>query len=216
MSASQGSAVIASLGMSCQSARQIRDNLDVISRRLNGEAAHDSQFFDGLIAPPVGLAKLFEDGFPLFSREDLDEGPGHPTWRPYGVRFLHHFREGEGAADIDRYFERDLSRFTYLREKFMRLKRARRLVFVLSNTQNNLDLVARETKLERISFDAAEVLRLQTAVQEFLGRACEFITVTSHERRGDLPSERVHILKPDDSEWTGDKRQWRAVFERSL
>ncbi len=211
MSVSGPTTAIVSLGMSCQSARQIRTNAEVIGAILGEEVGRNAQFFDGLIAPPAGLARLFEDGFPLFSRDDIAEGPGHPTWSAYAIRFLHHFRDDDGA-DIDRFFDHDLSRFTHLRDKFLALAAVPRLVFVISNSQNNLTEVAAETAIERIDFNREEIGRLREAVQAFLGRRCEFILVSTPDRRGSLDDPDLHLLTPDDSEWTGDTRQWREVF----
>src|SRR5690606_14164822 len=128
---------------------------------------------------------------------------GHPTWSAYAIRFLHHFRDDDGA-DVDRFFASDLSRFTHLRDKFLALAGVPRLVFVISNSQNNLTEVAAETALERIDFDHDEVCKLREAVQAFLGRSCEFILVSTPDRRGSLVDPDLHLVAPDDSEWTGD------------
>lgn len=217
MSAGSETTAIISLGMSCQSARQIRSSLEILSAALGEELVPERHFFDGLISPVDGLARLFEDGFPLFRREDIAAGPGHPTWQPYGIRFLHHFRpEPESPADIDGWFDHDLSRFRHLRGKFEALGARRRLVFVISNTQNNLDLVARQVCLETLHFDLQELTRLQQAVDGFFGRSCEYLVVAHPERHGGADLPELTVLEADDSEWTGDKAQWRALFRRYL
>lgn len=217
MSAGGSKTAIVSLGVSCQSARQIRTSIEILSKALLEDLEPERHFFDGLISPVAGLARLFEDGFPLFSRADIHDGPGHPTWQPYGIRFLHHFREEpEMPADIDAWYERDLSRFTYLREKFRRLGERERLVFVISNSQNNLRWVASQVGIERLEFREAELLRLQAAVDSYFGRACEYLVVAHPERHGDVSLPELRVLTPDDSEWTGDKRQWRRLFQDYL
>ncbi|MBO0345829.1 hypothetical protein J0X15_11415 [Roseibium sp. CAU 1637] len=217
MSAGSDTTAIVSLGMSCQSARQIRTSIEVLSEVLAQAFQPERHFFDGLVAPVAGLAQLFEDGFPLFDRVAIVDGPGHPTWNPYEIRFLHHFRpEPEAAADIDGWFENELSRFTHLRAKFERLRQRERLIFVISNSQNNLDLVARDTGIEKLDFDADELKRLQVAVDGFFGRACEYLVVSHPERHGGTELPELRILQADDSEWTGDKRQWRELFRDYL
>lgn len=213
LSAGSSHTAIVSLGMSCQSSRQIRTSLEVLSATLEEPVERERHFFDGLIAPIDGMAALFEDDFPLFTRDQLAPGPAHPTWQPYGVRFLHHFREGEEDADIARYFDEELSRFSYLREKFAELSERRRVVFVISNTQNNLAEVAEETEMGSIAFDDGELNRLQTAVDRFLGRRCEYLVVSYPDRHGGITHPDLTILQPDDTEWTGDKAQWRALFQ---
>lgn len=212
MSAGSSHTAIVSLGMSCQSARQIRTSMDVLGAALGETIERERHFFDGLIAPVGGMAALFEDGFPVFDRERIEPGPGHPTWQPYAIRFLHHFRAEGGAADIDAHFDEEQSRFSYLREKFARLSDRRRVVFVISNSQNNLAEVARETEIGSIAFDQGELARLQTAVDRFLGRPCEYLVASYPDRHGGIAHPQLTILQPDGSEWTGDKAQWRALF----
>ncbi|MEJ8473585.1 hypothetical protein [Roseibium algae] len=202
--------------MSCQSARQIRSSVDVLGAALGEDIAPERHFFDGLIAPISGLAQLFEDGFPMFSREDIVEGPGHPTWQPYGIRFLHHFREEGSEADIDTHFAEDFSRFSHMREKFDKLSQRSRVVFVISNSQNNLDEVAADTGIDTLNFEKDELVRLQRAVDLWLGRGCEYLIVSHPERHGDTRLPELVILEADDSEWTGDKAQWRTLFDAYL
>ncbi|WP_417666576.1 hypothetical protein [Roseibium sp.] len=217
MSAGSPNIAIVSLGMSCQSARQIRSSIEIMSDALQEEIVPERHFFDGLISPVAGMAQLFEDGFPIFARKDIAPGPGHPTWQPYGIRFLHHFRaEPEAEADIDAHFEEDLSRFSYLRSKFIALKKRPRIVFVISNSQNNLDEVARDTGIERLHFDKGELLRLQKAVDGFLDRPCEYLVVSHPKRHGGVGLPHLAILEADESEWTGDKKQWRRLFHRYM
>ncbi|MTI00649.1 hypothetical protein [Roseibium sp. RKSG952] len=214
MSAGGENTAIVSLGMSCQSARQIRTSIDVLSAALGEQVKPNRSFFDGLIAPIGGMCRLFEDGFPIFSREQILPGPGEPTWQPYGIRFLHHFRDEAGTADVLVHFEENLSRFSYLRQKFLRLRDRARVIFVVSNTQNNLPDVAQKTDIPAIAFSDRELERLQRAVDGFMGRSCEYLIVSYPSRYKGRSLPDLHLLAPDDSEWTGDKTQWRALFKR--
>lgn len=207
---------IVSLGMSCQSARQIRASIEVLNAALGEDLEPERHFFDGLISPINGLARLFEDGFPIFERSQIAPGPGHPTWQPYGIRFLHHFREEGGEADIDRHFQTDLARFTHLRNKFVRLGERKRIVFVISNSQNNLAQVAADTEMESITFDPQELRGLQHAVDRYLERSCEYLIVSHPNRHGGSTIPELKVLEADDSDWTGDKTQWRALFQEYL
>ncbi|MEO1199713.1 MAG: hypothetical protein AAFX39_10850 [Pseudomonadota bacterium] len=213
MSAIGDGCAIVSLGMSCQGARQLRKNLGLLGDLTGGEMAHGSHFFDSLISPLEGIAQLLDDGFPMFSRQDIADGPGHPTWRPYGLRFLHHFREATGAeADIDVYFERDSSKFVHLREKFLNLRDVPRLIFIVQNSQNNLDDVAKTIGLNDITLSAATLRRLSASVGRFFGRPCPMIVASYRGRQGDVVLPDHAVLTRDDSEWEGDKAQWQALF----
>ncbi|WP_150524690.1 hypothetical protein [Roseibium sediminis] len=213
MSAQSGSTAIVSLGMSCQSSRQIRTHVDTFSGLLDQTFEPTRHFFDGLISPISGLADLFCDGFQLFTRDSIRPGPGCPTWMPYGIRFLHHFREADMPPDIDRFFEREHSKFGYLREKFIGLSEVERVIFVISNSQNNLSDVAFETEMACIKFNQSQLERLMKAVDNFLDRQCEYLIVSHPDRHGGVLDENIHVMKADESEWTGDKTQWRALFQ---
>ncbi|EFO34556.1 conserved hypothetical protein [Roseibium sp. TrichSKD4] len=216
MSAQSGATAIVSLGMSCQSSRQIRTHVETFSSILGEEFEPERHFFDGLISPISGLADLFDDGFQLFTRDAIQPGPGFPTWEPYGIRFLHHFRETDSSPEIDRFFEREKSKFSHLREKFVGLSEAERLIFVISNSQNNLSDVALESRMPCIEFKQSQLERLMKAVDTFLDKRCEYLVVSHPERHGGLPDEAIHIMKADETEWTGDKTQWRALFQSYL
>ncbi|TWI87553.1 hypothetical protein JM93_02119 [Roseibium hamelinense] len=152
MSAGGENTAIVSLGMSCQSARQIRKSIDVLSASLGEQVKPDRSFFDGLIAPITGMCRLFEDGFPIFSREQIIPGPGEPTWQPYGIRFLHHFRDEAGTADVLVQFEENLSRFSYLRQKFLRLRDRARVIFLWCPTPRTTCWMSREKRISRLPF----------------------------------------------------------------
>ena len=215
MSAEGDGWAVISLGISCQGARQIRKNLDLLSTLTGVEMRHSSHFFDSLIAPVDGISALLRDGFPMFDRADIADGPGHPTWQPYGLRFLHHFRDRTGVeADIDAYFARDQSKFAHLRYKLFALRDVPNLIFIVQNTQNNLATVAPGIGLASIAFDAGGVAGLGEAVAGFLGRPHPMIILSYPDRIGDLDPAAVHLLTPDDSEWEGDKVQWQSVFRR--
>ncbi|MDX5592940.1 hypothetical protein [Pseudovibrio sp. SPO723] len=216
MSAAGQNTAVVSLGISCQSARQIRTHVELISSLIGEPVQHVSHFFDGLITPPEGLAKLLDDGFPLFTREQIEEGAGHPTWHPYGIRFFHHFRGEDGIADVNRYFENETSRFSYLKNRFLELRNAQHLLFVLSNSQNNLDEVAEETELGPFHFEQRHLEELKASLRAFFAKDCDLLVVSHEEKVVDVEYDHLHILEPDSSEWTGDKRQWAEVFRKHL
>ena len=64
--------------------------------------------------------------------------------------------------------------------------------------------------------EASAVGRLRHAVEHYLGRPCEFILVSLDGRHAGNLADEVHVLSPDDSEWTGDKGQWRALLLERL
>ncbi|GAA0779017.1 hypothetical protein E1180_19275 [Roseibium denhamense] len=216
MSIGDSQTAIISLGISCQSARQIRDCRQSVSGLLGADLQPERHFFDGLISPLGGLAQLFADGFPMFERDSLTAGPGHPTWNPYGFRFLHHFRDAFGRIDLEGSYRHEHGRFSHLKTKFDALRSRARIVFVISNSQNNLDEVGVETGVAGFDFRSGGIDHLQRAVDAYLGRSCEFLIVSYPERCGDLRHPNLYLLTRDQTEWVGDKAQWRAVFSAFL
>jgi len=89
------------------------------------------------------------------------------------------------------------------------------LVFVISNTQNDLFEYREEVGMDYIvSMESINELCDQT--DAFIGRACEFIFVTYQDRATGESARRgltTFRLTPDATPWAGDHRQWRDLFQ---
>ena len=83
---------VISLGMSCQSALQIRDNVDVLKRVCGDETLTASGLpFDSIVCPPESAIKMLRtDTYFPPSSDDVTLFRG-AYWRDYNVYFRHEF-----------------------------------------------------------------------------------------------------------------------------
>ncbi len=205
---------VVSLGMSCQTAHQLRFNQPFLEDLGIGPEAIPANYFDWLICPPDSAARLLADGLPRFERKDIVL-KSQPFWETYRFYFWHEFRHRE-VIDVDTYFEIGRQKFDYLRERFLRLHLYRRLVFVLSNTQGNLPDVRAETGELDFMLDDRKIQALKNALEAYLGRSADFLVVTSKQRfEGPVGSGYdIEFFAEDTSEWKGDKVAWRRCLRR--
>ncbi|MEP3276963.1 MAG: hypothetical protein ABJN26_10655 [Stappiaceae bacterium] len=205
---------LVSLGMSCQTAHQLRFNQPYLEDFGIGPEAIPSNYFDWLICPPDSAARLLADGLPRFERGDIVL-KSQPFWEAYQFYFWHEFRHHE-IIDIDAHFEIGQQKFDYLRERFSRLHLYRRLIFVLSNIQGNLPEVHAETGALDFMLDDQRIQALRSVVQSYLGRSVEFLVITSKGRfEGPVGSGyEIAFFAEDTSEWKGDKVAWRTCLQQ--
>lgn len=224
MSVVGGRVGVISLGMSCQSALQIRDNVEVLKRVCGDDALAASGLpFDSIVCPPESAIKMLRTDtfFPPSPADVVLYRGGH--WRDYNVYFRHeftlrkkHFLEYLTKRVNVRRAHRELaSKFGYMADKFRKLGRFERLVFVMSNTQNDLAEYKDELGMDYVvAMDAIE--RLCDQCDAYFGRPCEYMFVTYEDRvTGRATRERLKVFKvsPDATPWQGDWDQWKAIFE---
>src|SRR5437879_3098705 len=218
---------VVSLGMSCQTAVQIRDHVSVIAASAGDATLRPSALpFDSIVCHPASAVKMLqaEQFYPATSDKlALYRGA---LWTDYGVYFRHEctLRKSHPIEYLRRKVNlarghRELAaKFAYLGEKFRRLSEVDRLVFVLSNSQNDLGEYWDEVGISS-TFAKNDVETLCDECDRFFGRSCEYILaaydsrlVGTTERRG----LQVFRLVPDASGWAGDHAQWRKIFETAL
>jgi hypothetical protein len=202
---------VVSLGASCQTARQIRLHAGLLSERLGEPLSPRSFPLDWMFAPPDAAARL------LRSEVRVPEHPGElqvvqtPFWARHGV-WLWHDPVDEPLAALQ---ERMRRRW----ERFLALRGLRRRVFVLSNTQNNLDRVA-EIAPQRLDFrlDARRMAAVRDALHALFGAEGTELVFVAYAARVMPDAARagmnLAILEPDRTNHEGDDAQWRQVFER--
>jgi hypothetical protein len=209
MSACGKNLAIISIGVSCQSSMQIRINAPAISK-LTGEEVSKSSFpFDWLIMPPFSFCRIAENGavFPK-SFDDVDTASKiKPSWN--GAYFWH---EDINSDNFDNLKEK----YNYISLKLFTHRRRR--VFVISNTQNNLDYVSAETDID-FTLGRAQIIAVQRSLDNlFRIGTNELIVVTSEDRVADDPADwPAHHYLVDRStresdDWVGDVTQWDRIF----
>ena len=205
---------IISLGMSCQTAHQLRVNQPMLEKYGIPAGAVFSNYFDWLICPPNSAAHLLESGMPRFTRDDITL-KAQPFWNDYELYFWHEFRNNN-IVDIDEHFEFAQQKFDYLREKFSKLRHYKRLVCILSNTQGNLPQVHDETGELDFIFDDAKIQRLKTALENYLSRNVEILVVTNKDRFEGSAGKgyEIEFMDNDETEWKGDDNAWENCLKR--
>ncbi len=217
---------VVSLGMSCQSAHQIEHHARLIGTLTGDPSAITSRFpFDNLICPPPSAIRMLQaDRFHPESMEDLTVGEGAYWWQ-MDAHFWQEFRPKRSGLfrrkimDPVKAFSVLTQKYEHTGKKFRALSSVPRLIFVISNSQNNLEMVSRVTGNVGVMLDLTQVEALADRTDAYLGRACEYIVVTYPDRvtgRSVRSNVSVFELKPDDSEWMGDPAQWSALFQTAL
>lgn len=209
---------IISMGMSCQSAHQIRSNIDLL-RTVTGDNTLEvkSMPFDWLICPPSSAVRILSDEnrFPVRSELAINF---RPFWMPKNAYFWHHFRNEHKEYDLDANY--DDTQKTYLPrwKRFDSIVKdpSRRLIAVLSNVQNDLAKTERRVGTISKTFRLSELTQNLRAMEKTFGRPTEFIVVTAPDRfinDAQTPSN-VAIFHhgPDDTMWEGDEKQWGETF----
>jgi len=216
-------AAVVSLGMSCQTTLQIDDHADLIVRALGDpDLAPSSLPFDNVVCHPESVAKLLDANiFYPPSKDELTLFRG-ALWGAAGVYFRHEctLRKSRpieylrGKVDVARGYRDLAGKFAHLAEKFRRLRELERLIFVVSNSQNDLTEYQAEVGIDcLVSMD--DVTALCGAGDRYFGRRCEYIFATYDGRTtgmADRSNLSVFRLSPDSSEWAGDHAQWRALW----
>ena len=96
------------------------------------------------------------------------------------------------------------------------MRELERLIFVVSNSQNDLTDYQAEVGIDYV-VPMDDVAALCDACDRYFGRRCEYLFATYDGRtagvvdRSDLS---VFRLTPDASEWAGDHAQWQAIWTR--
>jgi hypothetical protein len=220
-------AAVVSLGMSCQSTLQIDDHADLIAKAIGDPELKPSSLpFDNIVCHPASAATILRtDTFfpPSADRLKLLRGA---LWAEHRVYFRHEctLRKSRpieylmGTVNLARGYRDLAGKFTHLADKFRRLAQLERLIFVISNTQNDLTEYRDEAGIDEIvSMEAIEALC--DATDGYFGRPCEYVFVTYEPRvagASKRPGLGVFKLVPDSSEWAGDHAQWAAVWTRYL
>lgn len=205
---------VVSLGASCQTARQIRQHGTLLAQRL-GEGLEARSFpFDWLFAPPEAVARMLRGGI------GAPEVPAElimaqrPFWARHGIWLWHDPAEGveEGFAEMH-------ARMTRRWQRFLDLRRLRRRVFVVSNTQNNLHHVPHYAP-QAIDFtlSARRMAALVAAVEGIFGAAGTEVMFVSYATRvtpdAARSAHRLALITPDTSNHEGDDAQWGQAFDR--
>lgn len=217
---------VISLGICCQTSYQIELHAKLIADMCGDPDAEISRFpFDNIICPLDAAGRILSaDRFHPESIEELTlDKAGY--WQRMGVHFWHAFQPASSGflwrrrTNPVESFRALTERFEHTAAKFRRLASVPRLIFVISNAQNNLDVVAQVTGDLDMVLDLALADQLADQTDAYFGRRCEYVVAGYRDRvagRSRRDNVLVHELSPDGSEWRGDPLQWAALFRKAL
>jgi hypothetical protein len=134
--------------------------------------------------------------------------------------FWHDFRQ-QKAVDVEGTFSLTRDKYDRFFNSFDDLRKRERVIFVVSNTQNNLvSVLGGDYQKGGFTFTPENTRAVKQSAEDALGKPCELLVVTYDERSvpalESLPEERMTVarIRPDDSEWKGDDATWSALFQR--
>ncbi|OED38041.1 hypothetical protein AB833_21285 [Chromatiales bacterium (ex Bugula neritina AB1)] len=205
--------------MSCQTTHQLR--------RLTGQESDSgptapSGLFDWLICPLASSIALLDKQIPDFSRNQIQVQKGRAYWPKFNLYFWHSFLvKGETThqVDIDANFEAELRRWRHLRDRFSELD-PRHTIFVVSNTQNNLETeVFEQSEQDQYLFTGKLLDQLKHSLGNYFKTTSYAIQleVLSRESRmsatDGLPTP-VTYLPTDHNEWKGSRKSWDNWWDK--
>ncbi|NKC29460.1 hypothetical protein [Falsiroseomonas selenitidurans] len=208
-------AAVVSLGTSCQTARHVSLNVTLLRARLDPTMQLRTLPFDWCLAPPGAVARWLRG--PVRVPPTLAElvPAKRPFWARQGVWLWHD--PVEEAADFTALAGRLQRRWA----RMLALRALERRVFILSNTQNNLDRV-RDGAPQTLDFrlTAQRMRDVAAAVASVFGPDGNSLLFVAYADRltpdARLAGFPLAILEPDASDHDGDAAQWRAVLERQV
>ncbi|MGX9962194.1 hypothetical protein ACVFYP_02665 [Roseomonas sp. F4] len=208
-------AAVVSLGTSCQTARHISLNAELLCRRLDPTMQLRTLPLDWVLAPPGAVARW------LRGPVRVPPGPGEilmtqrPFWLRHGIWLWHdNMADAAGFTTLSARLQRRWDRLLALRALPRRL-------FILSNTQNNLARVPDQAPQPMDFRLTAQRMRAVVAAVDSTfgptGNSFLFVAyasrVSADAHRTGLP---LAILEPDSSPHDGDSAQWTAALTRHV
>lgn len=209
--------------MSCQTVHQLR-------RLVHSHLNHSLQPFtalsgplDWLICPPQSTIQLLSHRFPDFTKNGICLRKDRAYWPQFNLYFWHSFLVDDGEhrhVDINTTFENELARWQYLSRRFSSIDPTQ-TVFVLSNTQNNIQteiFSAREQ--DQYHFTPALLEELHRTLAEFFATTTHNIhleVLTRQDRMHNAEDSTYGYLLPiDHNEWKGSNRSWDRWWHQLL
>jgi len=194
---------------------------------------------DWLLCPPENLARWLDEGMPVFERGEISEWRGRAWWNRFDICFWHRFFvkkrpwwrsignrlkppfhkvRTQPYLDIEKTFDRELSKLIYQREKFLALDPLKTLFFI-SNTQKSLDGTIYTTGEEHLyHFTETSLHTLHDSLSRFYGVSVKLHCVTRSDRAtpGLLTQDSTSVIDSDQSENIGDSIAWNRIIRKCL
>ncbi|SMF96509.1 hypothetical protein SAMN02949497_3909 [Methylomagnum ishizawai] len=211
---------ILSVGTSCQAEWQAHKNIELIAGITGIEhLTKRGTYLDYIITQPGCVIEWLREGGPAIPPlEELYIHGGRPRWDRYGFHFWHDFPRQEGSLEMIREnYENFISKRAHVRKNFDLAGRAKKLIVLWSNLQNNIhNGYIPEVCLDPVDYGV--LMALKQEVARFFDRDIEFVVTTRPDRIVNPPAadDGLVIFEPDTSSWEGSDSQWTALFKRLL
>ena len=190
------STVIVPVGISCQTAFQIDRAKPMLEVELGEPLEHFATPFDWRIVGPGDLAGIIRDNAFYPATPSELTGNRRPHWPARNCWFWH-----EKFDDFAKFTAKQ----AHLAWNWGRIFEAKRRIFVVSNTQNNLPKVQRERGGFHVLVDGADLRALGDALRAVFGTIeLHFVTGAVGYCGNVDRSWTVHGLQPDRSQWHGE------------
>jgi len=215
MSAIGEKVAVVSLGLSCQTSRQIDAHVPLL-RKLTGDETIEkvSLPFDWLISTAHGLTDMIGDrAFFPDSHSELSDDQGRLRHRKYDVFYWHHSRLLSHAGHPD--FADAKAKFAHTSGRFEQIARLDRVVGVVSDTQGNLPELEETWKVSLTSMSVGDADAIRGSFAKLLGRDVELLMVSRNPTpAAPLPVDMAYYeMTPEPEGWAGNNRDWAKVFK---
>ena len=205
---------VLSLGLSCQTSRQIDGHVPLLQQLTGDETLKEVSLpFDWLISTPAGLTGMLADGifFPE-SHEDLYADQGRLRLKAHDILYWHVSRLISKPGHPG--FEDAKSKFRHTSGKLAKLATIDRVVGVISDTQGNLPWVEDEWKVSLTETSPEQADEVRRGFEKYLGRSVDLLMVSRNPRPDFVsrPDFAYYHMVPKTEGWGGDGRDWAKVF----
>lgn len=214
MSAIGDKIAVMSLGLACQTSRQIDGHVPLLRRLTDDEGLTKVSLpFDWLISTSTGLSGMLADKkfFPE-SHEELCDDQHRLRLRAHDILYWHESRLFSHAGHPG--FEDAKAKFRHTSSRFEQIAKLDRVVAVLSDTQPNLPEIEQGWGMRLTDNGPEQADRLRQDLEKFLGRSVELLMVSRTPRPEFVQREGFayfHMV-PETEGWAGNGRNWAKVF----
>lgn len=198
------------------------NNADLIGTVLQSREYRTlSTYFDWLICPSISVEKMIADGLPVpKDLSDIGWTRGRPEFTRYGALFYHEFLNStKQYENSHESFLKLQGKYHHTAKNLMSAVTSRKVIFVWSNSQNNLIRTSKECDNLDIMLSREVIDRIVDSGDVLSGQSAKYLFVTYEDRHKLVdfthPRVSIHVLRKDSSTWEGDTEQWANVF-RSL
>lgn len=209
---------VVSIGISCQTAYQIKKNLELL-KKITGDTTLECRRmpFDWLISEPDSVISMIksENYYPKYLTEIEISNTSY--WSKHNCYFWH-----DTKLLTAKSFHIFQQKYAHITLNFGKITNVKKRVFLISNTQNNLPQVKRQTKNLQINFDLNHIKCLIEIIEtKFLGEN-KFIIVSNKNRIAEKDLNNLELLAPvycldvENSKWKGNDSAWTTLLESAL